>query len=347
MGIFDRLQAHLKQSTSPVEPPEEPLRGLVISSPRPPSPSQRTGRSDYFTQHAIEVEDEVEVDEDGLPTYNHLFPNGPYRWFRDPPRPINPARPPKDPRRLVKEPRKIPLPVIDILCSHIDRSSMAILALLNRSMYDVVIPHLYRQITIDRYTLPKILYGIPLPIVGFTFDPQAIFDRKGKQKQVYREEDVIPRTVEERKRRCLKYVREIVLDQPLVDWRLCQSLLILRDPEYGRDASDSQPFGQYHPMREPEDASASSTDSIGTNTILMPNVETVYLTSEGVAAMNEWEKSSDSPHILLDATHALCGPKLQIKIITKTTRSGTGVGLANEALDETFDSRHWLPPTWK
>ena len=227
---------------------------------------------------------------------------------------------------------------------------MAILALLNRSMYDVVIPHLYRQITIDRYTLPKILYGIPLPIVGFTFDPQATFDRKGKRRQVYREEDVISRTVEERKRSCLKYVREIVLDQPLVDWRLCQSLLILRNPEYGRDASDSQPFGQYHPMREPEDASASSTDSIGTNTILMPNVETVYLTSEVVTAMDNWEKSSNSPHVLLEAIHALCGPKLKFQIITKTTRSRIGVGLPNEApivLDETFDSRHWLPSTWK
>lgn len=359
MGILDRLQAHFNQPSSTSIAPEEPLRGLAISSPAPPTASQRE-RLEYFRLADNQVEDaEVGVGEDGLPTYNHLFPDGPYRWFRDPPRPpSNPPRPLKDPRRLYdKEPRKLPLPVIGIMCEQmLDTSTTAILARSNHSIYDTVIPHLYRKMHIDRFTLPKVLYGIPLPISGFTFDPQAKFDAKGKQKQVYREEDVISRKVEERKRKCLEYVREIILEEPLLDWRICQSLLILRDPGYGRDASDTQPLGRFHPMREPEDPKAPSTSRpIAETTILMPKVETVYLTLGVVNAMEEWENKTKSPHILLEAIKALCGPKATIvtqsnssSVFSSASRSlpGNDAKEATEQIEQTFEPGNWRPFKW-
>jgi hypothetical protein len=355
MGILNRIQAHFSPQSSLNAIPEEPARGLVISSPAPPTANQRGGRSSYFRFAGNQEEDEG-VAEDGLPTYNHLFPDGPYQWFREP-RPEGssaPAQPAKDPRRLrEKEPRTIPRTVIDIMCKHVlDASSMAVLARLNHSIYDIVIPHLYRRIAVDRFTLPKILYGIPLPISGFTFDPKAKFDAKGKQKQVYREEDVVSRKVEERKRKCLEYVREIVLEEPLLDWRICQSLLILRDPGYGRDYSDTQPLGRYHPMREPEDPKeASSSRSIIDTTVLMPNVETVYLTPGVIMALERWETRAKSPHILLDAIKALSGPK--IKIVTTITpgslRQAEDGSIPSDAIDEfkeTFDSTSWRPFRW-
>ena len=355
MGILNRIQAQFSPQSSLNAIPEEPPRGLVISSPAPPTASQRAGRSSYFRFANSPGEDEG-VAEDGLPTYNHLFPDGPHQWFREP-RPESssaPAQPAKDPRRLrEKEPRTIPRAVIDIMCKHVlDASSMAILARLNHSLYDTVIPHLYRKIAVDRFTLPKILYGIPLPISGFTFDPKAKFDAKGKQKQVYREEDVISRKVEQRKRKCLEHVREIVLEEPLLDWRICQSLLILRDPGYGRDYSDTQPLGRYHPMREPEDPKeASPSRSIIDTTILMPNVETVYLTPGVIMALERWETRAKSPHILLDAIEALCGPKIQI--ITETTTASEiqaeDESIPSETIDEcekTFEPTSWPPFIW-
>jgi hypothetical protein len=355
MGILNRIQPHFSPQSSLDAIPEEPRRGLVISSPAPPTASQRAGRSSYFRFANSPGEDEG-VAEDGLPTYNHLFPDGPHQWFREP-RPecsITPARHPKDPRRLLeKEPRTIPRAVIDIMCKRVlDASSMAILARLNHSLYDTVIPHLYRKIAVDRFTLPKILYGIPLPISGFTFDPKAKFDAKGKQKQVYREEDVISRKVEERKRKCLEHVREIVLEEPLLDWRICQSLLILRDPGYGRDYSDTQPLGRYHPMREPEDPKeASPSRSIIDTTILMPNVETVYLTPGVIMALERWETRAKSPHILLDAVKALCGPKIQIITETTTTSEiqAEDESIPSETIDEcekTFEATSWPPFIW-
>jgi len=243
--------------------------------------------------------------------------------------------------------------VIDIMCKYVlDASSMAILARLNHAMYDTVTPHLYRKIAVDRFTLPKILYGIPLPISGFTFDPKAKFDAKGKQKQVYREEDVISRKVEERKRKCLENVRKIVLEEPLLDWRICQSLLILRDPGYGRDYSDTQPLGRYHPMREPEDPKEeSSSRSIINTIVLMSKVETVFLTPGVVTALKGWETRAKSPHILLDAIKALCGPK--INIITETTpasnrRAGDGSTTSDtvDEFKEAFESTSWRPFVW-
>jgi len=354
MGILHKIQAHFSRQSSLDDIPEEPLRGLVISPPAPPTASQRAGRSSYF-RFANNQEEDAGVAEDGLPTYNHLFPDGPHQWFREP-RPDSTstaARHIKDPRRLLeKEPYTIPRAVIDIMCKCVlDASSMAMLARLNHSLYDTVIPHLYRKIMVDRFTLPEILYGIPLPISGFTFDPKAKFDAKGKQKQVYREEDVISRRVEERKRKCLEHVREIVLEEPLLDWRICQSLLILRDPGYGRDYSDSQPLGRYHPMREPEDPKEpSSSRAIMETTVLMPNVETIYLTPGVISALERWETRAKSPHILLDAIKALCGPK--IKIITKITPASgcqDENGSISDAIDEfkeTFESTSWRPFRW-
>jgi hypothetical protein len=355
MGILNRIQAHFSPQPSLNAIPEEPPRGLVISSPAPPTASQRAGRSSYFRFANSPGEDEG-VAEDELPTYNHLFPDGPYQWFRAP-QPEGssaPAQPAKDPRRFrEKEPRTIPRAVIDIMCKHVlDAPCMAVLARLNHSIYDIVIPHLYRRIAVDRFTLPKILYGIPLPISGFTFDPKAKFDAKGKQKQVYREEDVISRKVEERKRKCLEHVREIVLEEPLLDWRICQSLLILRDPGYGRDYSDTQPLGRYHPMREPEDPKdASSSRRVMETAILMPNAETVYLTPGVIMALERWETRAKSPHILLDAIKALCGPK--IKIVTETTpasefqaRDGPIPSDAIDEFKETFESTSWRPFRW-
>jgi hypothetical protein len=355
MGILNIIQAHFSRQSSLNAIPEEPPHGLVISSPAPPTASQRAGRSSYF-HFANNQEEDEGVAEDGLPTYNHLFPDGPHQWFREP-RPESSstaARHPKDPRRLLeKEPRTIPRAVIGIMCKHVlDAPCMAIIARLNHSMYDTVTPHLYRKITVDRFTLPKILYGIPLPISGFTFDPKAKFDAKGKQKQVYREEDVISRKVEERKRKCLEHVKEIVLEEPLLDWRICQSLLILRDPGYGRDYSDSQPIGRYHPMREPEDPKeGSSSRSIIDTTVLMPNVETVYLTLGVIMALERWETRAKSPHILLDAIKALCGPK--INIITDTTpasecqaEDGSIPSPAIDEFKETFEAASWRPFRW-
>jgi hypothetical protein len=355
MGILNRIQAHFSPQPSLNAIPEEPPLGLVISAPAPPTASQRGGRSDYF-RFANNQEEDGGVAEDGLPTYNHLFPDGPHQWFREP-RPEGssaPAQPPKDPRRLrEKEPRTIPRAVVDIVCKHVlDAPCMAILARLNHAMYDTVIPHLYRKVTIDRFTLPKILYGIPLPISGFTFDPKAKFDAKGKQKQVYREDDVISRKVEGRKRNCLRHVREIVLEEPLMDWRICQSLLILRDPGYGRDYSDTQPLGRYHPMREPEDPKeASSSRSIIDTTVLMPNLETVYLTAGVIMALERWETRAKSPHILLDAIKALCGPK--IKIVTELTPASVDQAedgsISSDAIDEfkeTFETTCWRPFSW-
>jgi len=355
MGIFNKIQAHFSRQSSLDDIPEEPPRGLVISPPAPPTASQRAGRSSYF-RFANNHEEDEGVAEDGLPTYNHLFPDGPHQWFREPrPESSNTrARPCKDPRRLLeKEPRTIPRAVIDIICKRVlDAPCMAILARLNHSIYDTVVPHLYRNIIIDRFTLPKILYGIPLPISGFTFDPKARFDAKGKQKEVYREEDVISRKVEERKGKCLGHVREIVLEEPLLDWRICQSLLILRDPGFGRDYSDSQPLGRYHPMREPEDPKESSSSrAIMETTVLMPNVETVYLTAGAIMALERWETRANSPHILLDAIKALCGPK--IKIITRTTPApecrGENESMASDVIEEfkeIFDSTSWRPFRW-
>jgi hypothetical protein len=354
MGILNKIQAHFSRQSPLDAIPEEPIRGLIISSPAPPTASQRAGRSSYF-RFVDNQEDGEGVAEDGLPSYNHLFPDGPHQWFREPrPESSNTsARPGKDPRRSLKEPRPIPRPVIDIMCKRVlDAFSMAILSRLNHSIYDTVTPHLYRKITVDRFTLPKILYGIPLPISGFTFDPKAKFDAKGKQKQVYREEDVISRKVEERKRRSLEHIREIVLEEPLLDWRICQSLLILRDPGYGRDYSDSQPLGRYHPMREPEDPKeASSSRSVLETIILMPNVETVYLTSGVIMALERWETRAKSPHILLDAIKALCGPK--IKLVTDITPASdrqsedeSGPGDAIDDFRETFESTSWRPFRW-
>jgi hypothetical protein len=355
MGILNKIQAQFSRQPSLDAIPEEPLRGLVISSPAPPTASQRAGRSSFF-RFVDNQEDDEGVAEDGLPSYNHLFPDGPRQLFREPrPESSNSsARPGKDPRRLIeKEPRPIPRPVIDIMCKHVlDVSNMAILARLNHSIYHTVTPHLYRKITVDRFTLPKILYGIPLPISGFTFDPKAKFDAKGKQKQVYREEDVISRKVEERKRRCLEHVREIVLEEPLLDWRICQSLLILRDPGYGRDYSDSQPLGRYHPMREPEDPKeASSSRSVLETIILMPNVETVYLTGGVITALEQWETRAKSSHILLDAIKALCGPKIKIvsEITAASDRRSEDEPGSSDTIDEfkeTFASTSWRPFRW-
>jgi hypothetical protein len=356
MGLFDRIQAQFNPPSRPI--PEEPLRGVVISSPAPPTPSQRQSMRDYVFPDLDAVDEEGGMDADGLPTYSDLFPNGPYQFFWDLPRPAeNPARPSRDPRRLKGEaPLLIPISVIDLLCDRVlDASYMAILARLNHSTYNIVIPHLYHQIRIDRYSLPKILYGIPLPISGFTFDPKAKFDGKGKQKQVFREDDVIPHSVEERKRKCLEHVKEIRLEEPLLDWRICQSLLILRDPEYGRDYSDTQPLGRYHPMREPEEPGSSATMARETrSTILMPNVETVYVTSGAVIALEQWEKTAKSPHILLDAIHALCGPKMKIISETSPTSddnsvSETDVREITDQFKETFgpESSTWRPFVWK
>lgn len=355
MGVFDRIQAHFKQSPSSSSSTalEEPLRGLVISSPAPPTAIQRA-RSDYFRfSDTVDAEEDSGVDGDGLPSYDHLFPNGPFRWFRN----TSPIRPTRDIRRLKgKDTPAIPSSVIGIVCSRVlDPPTMAKLARLNHSIYEAVIPHLYRRITIDRFTLPKILYGIPLPISGFTFDPKAIFDAKGKQKQVYREEDVIPRSIEERKRKCLTSVKEIVLEEPLLDWRICQSLLILRDPGYVRDYSDSQPLRRYHPMREPEDPKiTSSSRPIMETSILMPNVETVYLTAGVVTAMEQWEVKAKSPHILVDAIRALCG--LKVNIVTSTPASDCRTEektVSNESgsevtkpYNETFESGTWQPFRW-
>jgi len=348
MGIFDKIQAHFSRQVSLEAIPEEPLRGLVISSPAPPTASQRAGRSSYF-RFADNQEEGTGVAEDGLPTYDHLFPDGPHQWFRElrPESSCTRGRPGKDP------PRSIPRAVIEIICERVlDASSMAILARLNHSIYDTVVPHLYRKIRVNRFTFPKILYGIPLPISGFTFDPKAKFDAKGKQKQVYRDEDVVSRKVEDRKRKCLEHVREITLEEPLLDWRICQSLLILRDPGYGRDYSDSQPLGRYHPMREPEDPKeASPSRSLMETTVLMPNVETVYLTLGVIMALERWETRAKSPHILLDAIQALCGPKM--KFITRITPAPEcrfeDESIASDVIDEfkeTFESTSWRPFRW-
>jgi hypothetical protein len=308
MGIFDRLRAHSKRDAEPIEP-EGSLRGIVISSPRPAS-EQRPIRTDRY---AIQCPDgstfePTGIDASGLPTYDHLFPNGPYQFFRNPP----PRPGPKDPRRpqtSKKTPITIPSPVLGIICKRglVNKAEMAILARLNHSVYDTVIPHLYRQITIDRYSILRILYGIPLPVSGYSFDPNATFNAKGKKKQVYKEEDVVPPAVERRKRKCLEYVKEIVLDEPLLDYKTCQSLIRLRDPSYAMDASDTQPAGQFQPMREP--AESSSAPSTEISTTLMPNVDTVYLTPALNHALVQWEKTSKSPHLLLDAIVALCGQK--------------------------------------
>lgn len=354
MGILDRIRARSKQSPQPDEP-EEPLRGVNISSPRP-APGQRPVRTDGHVIHCPdgEIFQPTGVDASDLPTYDHLFPNGPYQFFRSPP----PRPGPKDPRRPQQSAKKtvtIPTPVIGILCGSgiLDKAQMAGLARLNHSIYDTVTPHLYRQVTIDRYSVLKLLYGIPLPVSGYTFDPKATFNAKGKKKQIYHDEDVISSAVERRKRKCLEYVKEIILDEPLLDCKTCQSLIRLRDPSFAMDASDTQPAGQFQPMREPvEPASSSTTES----TTLMPNVDTVYLTPGLTTALAQWEKTAKSPHLLLDAITALCGRKA-IRTLNVPGSSisahrpdpgGSEIGETRDFVDEinqTFgpESMNWTP----
>jgi hypothetical protein len=320
MGLFSMIKESLKREESPPPPAREPILGINISAPRP-APGQSDRRMDYHMPDFDEEEEAtIGVDASGLPTYDHLFPNGPYQWFHDPPAPGEGYR-----RRIPGVPdskkRPIPIEVLEILCKHraIDSCTMAKLARVNHAYYRAVIPDLYHRLIIHRYSLPKILYGIPLPISSFTFDPNAVYDKKGKKKQVYHQDDVIPPMVERRKRRCLSLVKELILEEPILDWPLCQSIIMLREPNHPAASSFSRPVVKFFPMREPAEGSTPSTTS--TNTTLMPNVETVSLSPGISRALSSWEETAKTSHHLLDAIASLCNDK-SVRYITLPVDDG-------------------------
>jgi hypothetical protein len=80
-------------------------------------------------------------------------------------------------------------------------------------------------------------------------------------------------------------------------------------------------------------------------------VETVYLTSGVIMALERWETRAKSPHILLDAIKALCGSK--IKIVSEVTPASErqaedepGPSEAINDFKQTFESTSWRPFRW-
>jgi len=196
---------------------------------------------------------------------------------------------------------------------------------LDRVSYETVNPHLYRRINIDRHTLPSLLYNVPLPNTGYKFDADAIYDVLGKKKQVYRPLNGISKEAEGRKRKCLAYVREVVVDGFLPDWQTCKSLSLLRavrdedapndkvkkreqgtkKASEGDGKGDMKGTGSNYELDPPAyDAGPSKSGNLMIG--LMPNIETIHFTSEAISSLVNWEETSQSPHILLEALVALC-----------------------------------------
>lgn len=319
MGLFQKLSAHFGPSTSRSEIPDQTIIGVSISSPRPAVPGQGHNRPDGLA-FLDPGEEEVYKDMNG----NTVLPPG-YETTTTPPRKARP-----DPRRPKRKGRSSTSTVLimEVVCSSsvVPLCTIATLGRLDKVSYETVIPHLYRRIHINRHTLPSLLYNIPLPNTGYVFDADAIYDVLGKKKQVYRPLDGVSKEAEGRKRKCLGYVREVVVDGFLPDWQTCKSLSLLRavratyapdtkgkeggqgvkKASEGDGKGDTERAGSNHELDPPAyDAGPSkSGNPMGG---LMPNIETIHFTPEAIASLVSWEETSKSPHILLEALVALCG----------------------------------------
>jgi len=157
------------------------------------------------------------------------------------------------------------------------------------------------------------------------FDADAIYDALGKKKQIHRPLDGVSEEAEGRKRKCLGYVRVVVVDGFLPDWQTCKSLSLLRavseeeapnargkeggqgakEASEGDGQGDMKETGSNHELDPPAyDAGPSkSGNPMGG---LMPNIETIHFSPEAISSLVNWEATSKSPHILLEALVALC-----------------------------------------
>lgn len=271
------------------------------------SPAGFSGSQDERApnSYASHVDDELLAeawnrDDADLPSYDQLFQVEP---ASDPWSQAREKR--KDPRRRPPRPRLLPDSVLDLLCSYLCKDSPHLLprlALLDKAAYDTVVPHLYHTVPIERNTIQKLLYGIPIPVQGFVFDPD--YDGKGKRKEGRNRAAVSPES-EERKRRCLSYTKRVLVDSVLPDWTTCRSLSVLRNPEERKfvDTSDNAPDLQYHPMRRPVADSEKRSSRTG---LLMPNAEVVIIRPEAIQALVGWERMDKSIHLLPQALASIC-----------------------------------------
>lgn len=288
MGLLGKVTSRLRRTESDTAGPST-THGVGERIPRYyETIGEATGRA----------EEEIDVD-DELPSYTQLF-----HTDRVTPSERQVGKPPKVPRRPLSD------SVLNILSSYLSRHSPALLtclALLDKAAHATVIPHLYHTIPIERNTIHQVLYGIPIPVQGFVFDPT--YDGKGKRKEGdYRPDAVLSAESEERKRRCLGYTKRIVIESVIPDWTTCRSLSTLRNPDrLFVDTSDDAPGTQYHPMRQPvldsEKAAIASRTSL-----LMPNVEVMVIRPQAIQALARWEVVDGAPHILPEALANLCQP---------------------------------------
>jgi hypothetical protein len=165
----------------------------------------------------------------------------------------------------------------------------------------------------------------PSRIPGYVFDADVIYDVLGKKKQVYKPLDGVSNEAEGRKEKCLGYVREVVVDGFLPDWQTCKSLSLLRavrdedapnarvkeggqgvkKASEGDGKGDMKETGSNYELNPPA-YDAGSDESGDPKGGLMPNVETIHFTPEAISSLVNWEETSKSPHILLEALIALC-----------------------------------------
>ncbi|ORX33443.1 hypothetical protein BD324DRAFT_654155 [Kockovaella imperatae] len=103
--------------------------------------------------------------------WQHVPTDPPPPYSADVPSPAARQRYRTDPRltprhRIVSHSRGIPFEVLTLLCRYLTErcpSLLVCLSLTCKRIYQVVLPHLYHTIRIDRSSFPKLLHGVHLP----------------------------------------------------------------------------------------------------------------------------------------------------------------------------------------
>jgi hypothetical protein len=186
----------------------------------------------------------------------------------------------------------LPNEVLSIICSTSpSQSTLLSLALLNKSAYSVVIPYLYRSITLTRLSLPAFLYGIDLPREKnrFLWKPPGWKD--GEVEQVEEKS--------RRKRWCLTYVREVRFEGGAPDWGWWQRLV-----EYSKLPVVSESLGtldHVHANRPTldsngEHSNTSTKPSHSTPPALLPKAHRLLLSSEVIHSLSMWATHDNTPH---------------------------------------------------